>query len=320
MRDESFERVQQLRYSAVIRSVGQNPLLNQLLESLSVQSLKPAEIVIILPQGMPAWDTQHSSLIRFAHSARGMITQRTKGIQEAYCPYLLLLDDDIVFRNTRAIERLFVAMLQYNAQGVIPFSPDAFPKGKRRLIYALFGLAVPTSKRHLGYTPGGGFYYPRRPSFEQPYEVEGGRGCCIAVDGDFVKKAKVIGDPDLEKVAYPLREDGAFVLDIVRHGGQAILVGDVPYEHLGGARKLTPQHLFQFYEASVFNNYIFWRKYIRGHYRTRIVPTAAFSWLLTGIFVFALLSSAHHKSVQPLRGALRGFVKIIQSLRRGRQL
>ena len=300
-----------VEYSAVIRSVGHNPLIDKLIESLAEQSLKPREIVVVLPYGVPAWDTSYPNT-RFIHSARGMVTQRAVGIEEARFRYLLLLDDDIIFKDCQAVERLFSEMLRYNAVLALPYSLEAFPQGKLKKIFsALFGMAVPTSKRYLGYTAGGGFCYPQKPSFEQPYEVEGGYGCCIAADRDFLLKNHVLGDADLEKVPYPLREDGAFVLDVVRHGGKAILVGNIPYEHLGGARKLSPQRLYQSYEASVFNNYIFWRKYIKGRYRMQIVPTIAFGWHLTGIFVFALLSCLRHKSVRPLLGWVRGFTRMV---------
>ena len=298
-------------YSAVIRSVGQNPFIDRLIENLAEQSLPPAEIVIILPYGISPWNTPVTNT-RFIHSPRGMVTQRAVGIKEAKFRYLLLLDDDIVFSDVRAVERLFQEMLRHNAVLALPYSTEAFPQGKRRVIYALFGMAVPTSKRYLGYTAGGGFYYPKRPSFEKPYVVEGGYGCCIAADRDFLVKNSLFGDSDLEKVPYALREDGAFVLDVVRHGGKAILVGNIPYEHLGGGRKLSAQRLYQSYEASVVNNYVFWRKYIKGRYRVQIIPIIAFGWHLTGIFVLALLSSLYHKSVQPLLGAIRGFVRMVR--------
>jgi len=306
----SDEFLTSLSFSAVIRSVGHNLHLDYLLESLRNQSLPPAEIIIVLPYGVPAWDTPVPNT-RFIHSPRGMVTQRAVGIKEARFRYLLLLDDDIVFRDVEAVKRLFSEMFRYNAVLALPYSPEAFPQGKRRLIYALFGMAVPTSKRYLGYTAGGGFYYPRNPSFERPYEVEGGYGRCIAADRDFLVKNSVFGDPDLERIPYALRDDGAFVLDVVRHGGKAILVGNVPYDHLGGARKLSPQRLLSSYEASVFNNYVFWRKYIKGRYRMQIVPTIAFGWHLTGISLFAMLSCLRHKSVYPLLGVVRGFSRMV---------
>lgn len=49
----SDESLFMFSYSAVIRSVGKNSYLDSLLESLEKQSLRPAEIVIVLPYGVP---------------------------------------------------------------------------------------------------------------------------------------------------------------------------------------------------------------------------------------------------------------------------
>jgi len=241
------------------------------------------------------------------------------GIKEARFRYLLLLDDEIVFKDCQAVERLFLGMLRHNAVIALPYSPEAFPQGKRRVIYALFGMAVPTSKRYIGYMASGGSYHPKKPPFERPYEVEGWLGHSIAADRDFLLKNHLLGGLDLEKVPYAFRDDGAFILDVVRHGGKAILVGNVPYDHLCGARKLSPQRLLASYEALVCNNYIFWRKYIKGRYRMQIIPIIAFGWHLIGIFVFALLSCLRHKSVRPLLGAMRGFARMVQERCRGKK-
>lgn len=314
-RQESL--IESLAYSAVVRSAGHSPLVDELLLSLMQQSLTPAEIVIVLSHGTAPWHPPHSRLVRFVHASGGMVAGRETGIRVAQRRYLLLLDDDIAFRSAKAVEILFATMLRCAAQCAIPHHPDSYPRGMRQILCALFGMAVPTGDCRLGYTPGGGFYYPRRFSPEQPYEVEGGPGRCIAVDRDFLMRHQVLGDLDLERVAYALRDDGAFVLDVVRHGGKAILVGNVPYTHLGVVRKLSPQRLHQFYEASVFNNWVFWRKYIKGRYPSRAVPALSFGWLLMGVLVFAVASSVRHATVSPLRGATSGFVKMVQACRRG---
>jgi len=305
-----------VEYSVTIRTVAPNPYTDRLLESLMEQSFKPAEIDIVLPHNAKPndlWIAMYPN-IRFIRSNKGMIAQRATGIKEARFKYLLLLDDDIVFTKSDAIERLFSEMLQHGAVMALPYSPDAFPKGKTRFMHHLFGMAVPTSKRYLSYTPGGGYYYPKKPTFEQPYQVEGGRGCCIASDRDFLLKYGLFGDPELERISYALREDGAFVADIARHGGKAILVGNVSYEHLGVERKVNYKRLYHNYEASVFNNYLFWRKYVKIRYRKPILSQIAFGWHVTGIFAFALLVGLKYKSFQPILGALRGLMKTVYQL------
>lgn|GEM_PF-1240499 len=310
-----------MEYSVSIRTVAPNPHTDRLLQSLMEQSFKPTEIDIVLPHNNnpnEKWIAMYPN-IRFIQSIKGMIAQRATGIKEARFKYVLLLDDDIVFTESDAIERLFSQMLKHDANMALPYSPEAFPKGNTRFIHHLFGIAVPTTKRYLSYTPGGGYYYPKKVSFEQPYEVEGGRGCCIAADRDFLLKYGLYGDPELERINYALREDGAFVADIARHGGKAILVGNVSYEHLGVERKINPKRLYHSYEASVFNNYLFWRKYVKVRYRQPLLPQIAFGWHVTGVFVFALLVSLKYNSFQPILGALKGLRRIAYQLRKNKR-
>lgn len=108
----------QLEYSAVIRCTGRNPHVEQLLQSLAEQSLPPKEVLIVLPHGVPPWDTPYE--VRFIHSPRGMVTQRAEGIKAASSRYLLLLDDDITFNDTHAIEKLFTEMLRHSAHVALP--------------------------------------------------------------------------------------------------------------------------------------------------------------------------------------------------------
>lgn len=242
-----------------------------------------------------------------------MVTQRAEGIKAASSRYLLLLDDDITFNDTHAIEKLFAEMLRDSAHVALPWSPEAFPQGGvRKFVYALFGIAAPSSERRLHYMASGGFRYPRKPPLNEPYETEGGFGCCIATDRDFLLRNAILGDADLEKIPYALRDDGAFVLNVVLHGGKAILVGNISYDHLGGKRRLTPQRLYQNWKAAIYNNYIFWRKYILKRYRLLIVPIAAFVWHVIGLCLLAILTSLHHKSLQPIIGVAQGFKMIVQ--------
>lgn len=307
-------------YSAVIRSVGSNPILNDLVSCLLHQTIKPSEILIILPHDVCSWVTLQEDKIRFVHSERGMISQRMMGIRESTTAYILLLDDDILFTDNNAVENLFMEMINNSAVLALPYSPDAHPKSMLRLFNSFFGIALPTSKRHLGYTAGGGYYYPKKPTFsEGPYTVEGGRGCCIAANRDFLIKHDCLGDKDLEQVNYPLREDGAFILDIVRHGGKAILVDNIAYEHLGVARKLTPQRLFQNSEAMIYNNYVFWRKYFKNNYTKPTWPIICFSWHFVGLCIISFLIAVRHRSNQPIFGGLCGFSRIIKEKSSTRQ-
>lgn len=300
-----------IEYSAVIRAIGYGPYIERLLQNLTTQSLPPSEIIIVLPHGVPLWQSPQE--IRFAYSPKGMISQRAEGIKIARYPYVLLLDDDIIFQDELAAEKLFTEMLKHNAVLAIPYSPEAAPQGIiRKFVYALFGIAIPTSKRHLGYAATGGFFYPRNPSFDKPYTTEGGRGACVAADRNFLMKYSIFGDSDLEKIPYALRDDAALVLNVVLHGGKAVLVGGVSYTHLGGDRRLTPSRLYWSWVAMIYNHWIFWRKYIRRRYRFPVIPIVALSWYVIGVCLLAFLSALNHKNVKPIVGVIQGLKMTVQ--------
>lgn len=305
-----------MKYSAIIRTTGPSDLLDKTLNSLNEQTLSPEEILIVIPQEHEAWQTPYPS-IRFVKSERGMISQRKTGIINATFRYALLLDDDIIFNDTCFAENAIRHLIENDAKAVIPFSADGYPQGfLSRLFYALFGLSIPTDKKHLSYTSGGGYYYPSKPLFNDYRTTEGGRGCIIVVDRLFLMEHELFGDFDLQTSNYPLREDGAFISAIVMAGGKSLLVGNLPYTHLGVARHFTSNRLYAAWKANIVNNFLFWRKHIYPRYtknfRSRIFSTATFIWLITGYAVLAIVSSIKNRKLQPISGVLSGIAGIVK--------
>jgi len=299
----------EFKYSVAIRTRGYSEKLEQTLVSLWRQSIKPSEIVIVLPYGVDSWKVDgYDNVVRFAYGKKGMITQRKIGIIETKYDYLLLLDDDIVFESNKAIESLFLALFNYEATCVIPFSPDSIPHGFKRIIYRIFGIAIPTKGRDLIYLPSSGQYYPCKVDLSIPYFIEGGLGRCIAVKRKFLIEHDLYGDESLEDIPYPLREDGAFIFSIVLSGGKAIMIDAGSYKHL--TEKIDPNRLFYSYEASIANNYLFWRKYVLPRYNYSFYSKVAFTWLLVGNVLLALLSSALYKNSAPIKGVFRGFRRV----------
>lgn len=310
--------VNEIKYSAVIRTTGYSQELEMLVESLSNQTIKPAEILLCLPFSVAPFSLKHfNTITRFVYSKKGAVSQRKEGILNAKYSYLLLLDDDIVFTSNNAVENLFVSLLNNNAEASIPYAADAYPTGIKKIIYAIFGIAVPTSKRRfISYLPSGGSYYPDKPDFKEPYIVEGGLGRCVATVREFLLKNSIFGDPELEKIPYAIREDGSFIYSISTAGGKTIMIDSAPYKHLGEVRASTTDRLYYSYEASVFSNYIFWRNSIRKRYKNKIIATLAFIWSMIGYVVLSLLSSVSRRSLMPFKGMVRGFIDLFSKARK----
>lgn len=114
---------------------------------------------------------------------------------------------------------------------------------------------------------------------------------------------------DLQKFTYALREDGAFILALAKSGGKCMMAGGVKFTHLG-VNRVSSNNIANRYEASVFNQYIFWNKYILPDYKQSVVgclkAKQAFLWYLFGIGFLASISSIRHLSLEPMRGILKG--------------
>lgn len=299
-----------LKYSAVIRSVGRNDFLEQTLASLENQVLPPDEIIIVLPQGVEPWQTGRA--VHFYYAERGMVSQRNEGILRASNTYVLLLDDDIVLDKQSALT-LFSAMARHKAVCAVPYWTESWPKGVARWLFAFWRIAVPKRRGGISYTAGGGFYYPITDPGNEVWETAGGNGAVIAINRDFIVAQDAMVDMDLQSGRYALREDGAFILRIVRSGGKCIMLSGIFFDHLGGTTRLSKDRYFSQYRASVLNQYIFWRKYIRQQYElsaaSLLKARLALVWYITGICFFAVVSSFRLRSFDPLKGIIAGFVE-----------
>lgn len=306
-----------MEYSAVIRSLGNLEYLNPTISSLMRQSIKPSEIVLVIPENIDSPQVVKAEPLIIYRSPKGMIKQRKTGILKAKFNYLLLIDDDIVFERNDAVQNLLTSLEKYNAKCVLPYASDAYPKGIIRiLLNSFFGISIPTQKYHLKYTCGGGFYYPKNPPQDKPFLIEGGGGICIAVEKSFLIQNNIFGDEDLERIPYPLREDGAFVYDIVIHDGKAIMIPNVPFNHIGVSHRTSNKRLYWSNVASIYNNFIFWKKYIYTTCQIKPWAILCFSWHLVGISFYAFLKGIKDKSLYPLKGIKDGFKRVFSEMGR----
>ncbi len=198
-----------LLYSAVIRSVGPNDLLDKTLASLQHQTVPPAEILIVIPEDTNAWEVSTPG-VRFVQAERGMVSQRAAGIRSANYD-MLLLDDD-VYLEPNAAELLMSPIFDGRAECVVPYW-SSYAKNTRigRLVDRVFGLRIPKDTGGLTFTLGGGFYVPTAPDTKGGL-TEAGPGLIIALSRSFAQRAGVIGDMELQRVnPFAYLEDAALV-------------------------------------------------------------------------------------------------------------
>ena len=106
-------------YSVVIRTLGNTgEKYLQMLQAINNQTVKPREIIVVIPQG---YSLDHSlGNERIVYSNKGMVTQRAVGIDEAHGDYLLVLDDDLDFPNDFA-EQLYLHLVKNGLDCVLTF-------------------------------------------------------------------------------------------------------------------------------------------------------------------------------------------------------
>lgn len=296
-------------YSVAIRTVRDNEYLRRCLKALEKQTVRPAEIILVIPDDVQPWDTC-IDCVRFVHDKRGMVTQRAGGIRAANHRHLLLLDDDVVIAPNTA-ELLLTAMRERNAVCVIPYWAEGWPKGIfLRFFMSFWGIAIPRSNGGIRYTAGGGYYYPAKEPTE-PWVTEGGSGAILLVNRNFCLNQQCLGDVVFQDVSvYALREDGAFIFDIYQKGGLCLMIGGISFEHLGGTTRLDPSRLEMSYRALIYNHYLFWRKYIYSQHNrsfsNRIKSRLSYYKYLAGSILLSLMSACRSMRLQPLRGLIAG--------------
>ena len=106
-------------YSVVIRTLGNTgEKYLQMLKAIEQQTVKPEEIVVVIPEG---YALDHSlGNERIIRSAKGMVSQRAVGIAEAKGEYLLVLDDDLDFPPDFA-EQLYLHLVKEDLDCVLAF-------------------------------------------------------------------------------------------------------------------------------------------------------------------------------------------------------
>ena len=89
---------QRVSYSVVIRTLGNSgEKYKALLDSIKAQSVQPEKIIVVIPDGYSLdYTLGNETIIR---SPKGMVTQRAVGIDAAESEYILVVDDDIEFKE-----------------------------------------------------------------------------------------------------------------------------------------------------------------------------------------------------------------------------
>lgn len=257
--------MEQLSYSVIIRTTGKaGEKYARLLESIEALEPRPAEVVVVLPEGydLPperlGWES-------FYFCPKGMVTQRLYGIQVCKTPYALICDDDIAF-GPDFVQQLSRPVLDgsygISAGPLLELFP---PRGVQSIFWALGAAAIPARRSDAAYTtmiPTTGYIYNRSIDLEHTriYEAQSYCWACFFAD---MKKLRSIHMEDelwLDRLGYSAHDDTVMFYKAWLRGIKTAIVSTAAYQHLDG-KTSTQGRPVQVKKAMGFTRFILWHRF-----------------------------------------------------------
>lgn len=240
-------------YSIVIRTLGNaGDKYLQMLRAIDRQTVKPKEIVVVIPEG---FSLDHSlGNERIIYSQKGMVTQRAVGIEEAQGEYLLVLDDDLDFPDDFA-EQLYLFLVQKDLDCVLAFGggwEDTSDKSLSRKTSVKQTVKQRAKRIRLAFT-GQAFYSNRKSPYFDTITSTGGHrtyvNCedglcqtgafaCFFIKSDKAKAVKLQDERWLQEgrlSAYAAYDDAVFYYKLFKQGGRIAYTRNTDFEHLDAA-------------------------------------------------------------------------------------
>lgn len=255
-----------LDYSIYIRTLGKGgEKYKCLLHSIDSQTIKPKEVVVVLPNGYNE-PNEKLGYERFAYCEKGMVKQRLFAFNAAKAPYILLLDDDVEF-EPQFVEKLYQTMISVNADCCIAkMNNDAEDQSTiKRLIFQLIGSTVYKNthdqffyKINLcgGYVVNTG-YDPSKPVYSQT-----GHGSHCFAKTEALKDIHFEDELWLEDSGYALPDDQVMFYKLYLSGHNISVCLDTYFRHLDAASTNDGKRYLKIAQAKAGNFLIFRYRFI----------------------------------------------------------
>lgn len=278
-------------YTAVIRTLGRaGDKYQQLLDSLLLQSIPPAKIIVYIAEGYPIPE-QTCGAEEYVYVPKGMVAQRALQYTEVETTYILMLDDD-VYLPPDAVEKLFRQMKQYDGDVI---SPDVFHNADRsrksEIMMKLSGrIGVRRRDEDWGYMvmPNAGYSYNKQPKSVMKSQTNAGP-CLLCKKMDFLR-IHFEDELWLDEMKYALGEDQVMFYKMYLHGLMVLTSYDSEIVHLDAGTSVKSEEREQVLAyCDCRFKMIFWRKFIWNQ-RQGIHKASAMIFFCCTIFVNLLLS------------------------------
>lgn len=254
-------------YSIYIRTLGKGgEKYHRLLQSIDKQTIKPEEVVVVLPKG---YDPPQEKLgyERFAFSEKGMIKQRLFAFNDANTPYILLLDDDVEFEPA-FIEKLYNTMTTAQADCCIAKMKNNAENGSKikQNIFQLIGSTVYKNTNDQFYYKinlCGGFIINTGYDSNRPVYSQTGHGSHCFAKTDALKDIHFEDELWLEDSGYALPDDQVMFYKLYLKNHSISVCLNTYFCHLDAAITNNDGNRYlKIAQAKVGNYLIFWYKFI----------------------------------------------------------
>lgn len=308
-----------MNYSICIRTLGTaGKKYEKLLKSIGNLSIKPKEVIIVIPNGYTLPDINLENQ-RIVYSEKGMLLQRIVGYEEAKTEYVLLLDDDVEFEEDM-IQKLSKPILKNKANITFPIYKELLPVGGVRSIIAACTLAaVPRRKKDdyfVKLLPSAGYSYNNYlENSEKWLYSESAPGMCVFAKKEDLLQCKLRDERWVENTGYALRDDAIFVYKAILSGYKCIGVQDIHINHLDAGSSESNRNLKASY-ANGYNHLIFWKRFIykKSRYVKKCIAILAIMWWAISTIAYLLIKLLASKDIELFKVSIKGILNGVKDL------
>lgn len=282
-----------MKYTVVIRTLGTaGEKYQKLLDSLVKQSIRPSAIYVYIAEGYQC-PKETVGVERLIYVKKGMVAQRALQYDEVDTEYILFCDDDL-YLPENAVEDLYNALIENNAQVV---SPDVFNNAQRGLLSELMmtvsgRMRARRNDQTWGYKVmrTGGYSYNKDPK-KKVYRSQTNAGPCFFCRKDDFLKVHFEDELWLDKMTYALGDDQVMFYKMHCIGMKVLTHYSSGIVHLdAGTARITQEKEHRIIYSDFFFKCVFWHRFLYMPERSFVIKLCN-SLCLIYMLLFALLVS-----------------------------
>lgn len=295
-------------YSVIIRTLGNaGEKYLSLLNSISNQTIKPKEIIVVLPYGNSVDYSLGNE--KFIYTEKGMVNQRVVGINSSRSEYVLVVDDDVCF-YFKFVELIFSCMKENKADVVLPaeetlqtslissLKPNLYNKIKEKIIgfkLAFIGQRFYHNKKSdyvIKIAPTGGHSINPYINEEKCYLSQSGNFQCFFMKTNLAQNVHFQEEMWLEETKYAIYDDQVFFYKSFLLGHKIVYAPKIKYSHLSAAVGHSSVDGFDKIKRKLYGNMrnrtIFWYRFLyqNATLSSKVWLIICYSFGLVNTFLF----------------------------------